>query len=130
MKRTILGVAAVALLAAGCSASPGIHVTSGASNDAPAHSGQPATPQPGATPSPLSGNALVCQHYRKQYKWKLHLTYPTMADAIKWETYVAADAGDATGKLGHDLNQEYDAMAGKPNTYKNGTVAADCGITH
>jgi hypothetical protein len=81
-----------------------------------------------AGPSSPAANTLACQHYLRQYHWKQNLAFPSMADAIKWETYVAADGAQAAPgtKLAHDLGQELLAMQGKKNTYKNGTVYKDC----
>jgi hypothetical protein len=50
-----------------------------------------------------AGNALVCQHYLAQRDWVKHLTYPTVADALKFEGYVTVDAAQSTGKLHADL---------------------------
>lgn len=82
-----------------------------------------------ATSSGNTANALVCQHYRAQYRWKMHVTFPTAADAVKWEGYVAADEAEAQPgtRLAHDLQQELAAMQGKRNSYRNGAVARDCG---
>jgi hypothetical protein len=87
----------------------------------------------GGAPAPSGGNALVCQHYRAQNSWREHLTFPTVADTVKWVGYVAADAAEAQPgtKLARDLHNEERAMknaiAGKPAAfYKNGTVSRDC----
>lgn len=83
---------------------------------------------PAAPATGPATNVLVCKHYLAQYKWEQGLTFPTPADALKWEGYVGFDSGEATQgtKLYRDLAQELLDMQGKKNTYKNGTVYRDC----
>jgi len=49
--------------------------------------------------------ALVCHHYMKQRAWIRGITAPTLADAVKFIGYVAADVAQSagTGKLHADL---------------------------
>jgi hypothetical protein len=121
MKR-ILSVAALALagtLAAGC----------GGGTSAPVASSRTSAPvvnSATSAPAANSGNALVCQHFRAQLAWKEHLTFPTLADAFKYEGYVAADDAEATGKLRHDLDGMLAKMQGKKSSYVNGTVTRYC----
>jgi hypothetical protein len=57
-------------------------------------------------------NIRVCHHYRTQRTYVKNLAEPTLADAIKWEGWVAADAGQATPgtQLARDLGVMYADM--------------------
>lgn len=84
----------------------------------------------GGTPAPAtSGNALVCQHYLAQRSWLKHVTYPTLADALKFRGYVAADDGQA--QPGTQLRRDLDAMsadmaASRPDYAASKRVYYDC----
>jgi hypothetical protein len=85
----------------------------------------------GGTSAPQTGtpaaNALVCQHYLAQRAWVKHLTYPTLADAIKFEGYVAADEAQASGKLRRDLAAMLASMqAGRSDYAASVRVYRDC----
>lgn len=49
-----------------------------------------------ATASQNAGNVRVCQHYAVQRAYVKNLTEPTVADALKFETWIAADTAEAT----------------------------------
>jgi hypothetical protein len=75
----------------------------------------------GAAPAHEAGtNTLVCRHYLTQRHWARSLTYPTLADAVKYAGYISADAAQATPgtRLAADLKA--DLAAG----LHNGPVAA------
>ena len=76
------------LLAAGCSSAAPISAAS-------------AVQGTGST----ADRALVCHHYMKQRAWIRGIAAPTVADAIKFIGYVAADVAQSagTGKLHADL---------------------------
>lgn len=45
------------------------------------------------------GNTQVCQHYKTQRAWLKGLAKPTLTDALKFETWIAADEAESTGTL-------------------------------
>jgi hypothetical protein len=49
-----------------------------------------------AAPSRDAANTRVCGHYRTQRAHVKSLAEPTLADAVKFATWVAADAAEAT----------------------------------
>jgi hypothetical protein len=72
-------------------------------------------------------NVRVCQHYARQRAWVKNLTYPTMADALKFVEYVAADDAESSGQLHHDLAAMSAAEAAGRSSYAaSGRVLADC----
>lgn len=81
------------------------------------------------TDPPSSDNALVCQHYLTQRAWVKSLVQPTVADALKFETDIAADAAEATPntKLARDLNAMSDDMSSNRSDYAaSKRVYEDC----
>jgi len=91
MNRAFALLAAVTLagLAAGCSSS--------------------SAPLPAAAAAHATGSAadraLVCHHYMKQRAWVRSLARPTLADAVQFIGYIAADVAqsEGTGRLHADL---------------------------
>ena len=74
-------------------------------------------------------NVRVCHHYRIQRTYVKNLAEPTLADAIKWEGWVAADAGQATRgtQLASDLGEMYADMQKLRSIYAISTrVVNDC----
>lgn len=60
----------------------------------------------GGTASQNVNNVRVCEHYRTQRAHVKSLAEPSLADALKFATWVAADAAEATPgtTLARDLN--------------------------
>ena len=76
-----------------------------------------------------ANNVRVCHHYRTQRAWVKNLAEPSLADALKWMGWVAADAGEATPgtQLAHDLGGMYAGMQKNRNIYPVSTrVLKDC----
>jgi hypothetical protein len=63
----------------------------------------------GSTPSAQSADVIVCQHYKVQRAYVKNLAEPTLADAIKFEGWIAVDAAQATP--GTALARDLDAMS-------------------
>lgn len=76
-----------------------------------------------------ANNVRVCQHYRIQRAWVKNLAEPTMADALKFATWVAADAGQATPgtALARDLGTMHKAELKLTSSYAaSRRVVQDC----
>jgi len=50
----------------------------------------------GGAAAQQSANVIVCQHYKVQRAYVKNLAEPTLADAIKFEGWIAVDAAQAT----------------------------------
>jgi len=82
-----------------------------------------------ASPATIAAdnNTQVCQHYQTQRAWVKGLAKPTITDALKFETYVAADEAESNGTL----QQDFAAMSAAEQKQKSSLAAsqkviADC----
>jgi len=63
----------------------------------------------GGTSTAQPANIRVCQHYQAQRAWVKNLAEPSLADAIRFETWVASDAWQAIP--GTPLARDLSAMS-------------------
>ena len=103
---TALAIAAAALTLTACG---------GGSTTATAAAAQPA-------------NVRVCQHYQLQRTWVKNLTEPTLADAVKFETWVAVDAGQAAH--GTALARDLGAMSAAQQNTSSAVYGASVRVVH
>lgn len=67
-------------------------------------------------------NIRVCDHYRTQRAYVKNLAEPSMSDALKFATWVAADAAEATH--GTTLARDLNAMSAAQQKLKSAYAAS------
>lgn len=76
-----------------------------------------------------ANDVRVCQHYRTQRAYVKNLAEPTLAGAVKFAGWVAADAGQATpgSAVSRDLNAMMrDEQTSQSSYAASGRVLKDC----